>query len=220
MTDPIKVLVAEDQERMRKATVELLSDYAEMIVVGEAANGEEACAMASELLPDVILMDIRMPICDGISATEKIKAKHPAINILIVTTYDDADLVVKALKAGACGYILKDMPTPQIVKAIQTVVDGNLFLGQDSGSKIIEKLHSKPHSERKHLEVNKDEVLEQLTKRELDILKLIGEGKTNYEISTVVHMSEGAVRNYVSRIFGKIDARDRIQAVLIAQELF
>ena len=116
MKNPIKVLVAEDQERMREMMVALLTSKTDITVVGAAVDGEEACTMASELLPDVVLMDIRMPVRDGLSATEKIKSKHPEINILIMTTYEDAELVVRALHAGASGYVLKNTPSAQIAK--------------------------------------------------------------------------------------------------------
>ena len=219
MSDPIKVLVAEDQERMRKTMVALLSSKIDIIVVGEATNGEEATAMAKELLPDVILMDIRMPICDGIDTTALIKSQCPKISVLILTTYDDADLVVRALHAGASGYVLKDTPSAQIAKAIQTVFEGNVFLGQKSASRVVEQLSRPKSTELKYSQEQKEAITRRLSVRETEILKLIGEGKSNSEISQAVHMSEGTVRNYVSRIFWKIDARDRIQAVLLAKDL-
>jgi len=220
MSSAIRVLVADDQELVRKGIVALLSSKEEIVIVGEAGNGEEALAMAADLSPDVILMDIRMPLCDGISATEKIRQQQPAIKILMMTTFDDSDLVVRALQAGACGYFLKRMPSIQIAKAIRIVFEGNMFLGFESAAQVVEQL-SRPGKEEpvKDRQRQTFDIRRRLSDRELEVLKLIGQGKTNKEISHAVNMSEGTIKNYVSRIFTKIDARDRIQAALIAQKL-
>lgn len=219
MGNPIRVLVADDQELVRKGIVALLSSKEDISIVGEAAHGNEAIALTDDLCPDVVLMDIRMPACDGISATKKIRQSHPSIKILIMTTFDDADLVVQALNAGASGYFLKRMPSAQIAKAIRIVFDGNMFLGFESAAQVVEQLSKASDPQLKAVQRSAFDVRQRLSDCELEILKLIGQGKNNKEISNAVNMSEGTVKNYVSRIFTKIDARDRIQAALIAQSL-
>jgi DNA-binding NarL/FixJ family response regulator len=215
MSEKIKVLVADDQEVVRKGIVSLLQFQDDITIVGEAAHGEEACAMAKDFSPDVVLMDIRMPVRDGIAATEWIRKEAPGAKVLIMTTFDDDDLVVRALRAGAAGYLLKNTPSDQIAKAIRTIYDGNMFLGQATAQAVVNHLTMPKRSA--SLELKKVNLTKLLNEREIEILKLIGQGKNNKEIAEILHITEGTTKNYVSRIFDQIDARDRIQAALIAR---
>jgi DNA-binding NarL/FixJ family response regulator len=218
MKQQIKVLVADDQEVVRKGMVALLQFHEDITIVGEAAHGEEACAMAKDFSPDVVLMDIRMPVQDGIAATQRIREQTPDCKILIMTTFDDDDLVVKALRAGASGYLLKNTPSDQIAKGIRTVFDGNMFLGQVTAQKVVSQLALQKELSQS-TQIKKINLHNLLNEREIEILKLIGQGKNNKEIANLLHITEGTTKNYVSRIFSQLDARDRIQAALIARAL-
>jgi len=218
MKQQIKVLVADDQEVVRKGIVALLQFQEDISVIGEAAHGEEACAMTKDFSPDVILMDIRMPVRDGIAATQVIRAQTPGCKVLIMTTFDDDELVVRALRAGASGYLLKNTPSEQIAKAIRTVYDGNMFLGEATAQKLVAQL-TLPEEQSQSMQFRKTNLRSLLSDREIEILKLIGEGKNNKEIANILHITEGTVKNYVSHIFAQLGARDRIQAALIARAL-
>lgn len=210
--------MADDQEVVRKGMVALLQFQDDISIVGEAAHGEEACAMTKDFSPDVILMDIRMPVRDGITATQIIRQQTPGCKVLIMTTFDDDDLVVRALRAGASGYLLKNTPSDQIAKAIRTVNDGNMFLGQASAQKVVAQL-TMPVDESQSMQIRRTNLKKLLSEREIEILKLIGDGRNNKEIANLLHITEGTVKNYVSHIFSQLDARDRIQAALIARAL-
>jgi DNA-binding NarL/FixJ family response regulator len=218
MTNQIKLLIADDQEVVRKGMVALLQFHDDFTVVAEAAHGEEACAMAKDFAPDVALMDIRMPVLDGIAATERIRAQRLKCRVLIMTTFDDDDLVVRALRAGASGYLLKNTPSEQIAKAIRIVNDGNMFLGEASAQTVVSRLNL-PAQESQSMQLRRQNVNTLLSEREVEILKLIGQGKNNKEIANLLHITEGTVKNYVSRIFSQLDCRDRIQAALLARAL-
>jgi len=218
MTQQIKVLIADDQEVVRKGMVALLQFQDDITIVGEAAHGEEACAMAKDFAPDVVLMDIRMPVRDGIVATQIIREQSPKCKILIMTTFDDDDLVVRALRAGASGYLLKNMPSDQIAKGIRTVYDGNMFLGQATAQSIVSQLNL-PAQRSQSAQLRVVNIQKLLSEREIEILKLIGQGKNNKEIAQLLNITEGTVKNYVSRIFSQLEARDRIQAALLARAL-
>jgi DNA-binding NarL/FixJ family response regulator len=210
----IRVLIADDQEVVREGLAALLSYHKELEIVGRAGDGVEACRLARELKPDVVLMDIRMPNCDGITATETILRDNSAIKILVLTTFDEDDLIIKALKAGASGYLLKDTKSDRIAAGIQTVRDGGFLLGPSAASKVVSHLDLAPArnpAARLQLE-------DKLSERKIEVLKLIGQGKTNSEISETLHISEGTVKNYVSQIFEQLGVRDRVQAALIAQQ--
>jgi DNA-binding NarL/FixJ family response regulator len=142
----------------------------------------------------------------------------PKCKILIMTTFDDDELVVRALRAGASGYLLKSTPSDQIAKAIRTVYDGNMFLGQATAQSIVSQLHL-PAQRSQSQQLRRTNIQSLLSEREIEILKLVGEGKNNKEISQLLHITEGTVKNYVSRIFSQLDARDRIQAALLARAL-
>lgn len=209
----IKVLIADDQEVVRHGMAALLAYQNDLEILSQAAHGEEAIAMATYLNPDVILMDIRMPVCDGIQATKQIKTKSPHVKVLVLTTFDDDELVIQALQAGASGYLLKDTPSDQIASGIRSVYEGNMVLGPDAATKLVSQLNASARPQKKQLDLHK-----LLTDREIEVLALIGKGKNNKEIATILSITEGTVKNHVSKIFGQIGARDRIQAAFIAQQ--
>jgi len=211
----IRVLIADDQTIVREGLATLLAYHKELEIVGQASNGKEACALAKQLKPDVILMDIRMPDCDGIAATQAVLAENPQIKVLILTTFDEDDLIIKALKAGASGYLLKDSKSDRIAAGIQTVYDGGLLLGPSTASKA---LVSRLDSSQARTSAAGLQLKEKLSERKIEVLKLIGQGKTNAEIAETLHISEGTAKNYVSMIFEQLGVRDRVQAALIAQQ--
>jgi len=210
----IKVLIADDQTVVREGLATLLAYHKELEIVGQASNGTEACSLAKELKPDVILMDIRMPDCDGIAATEAVLRENPNIKVLILTTFDEDDLIIKALKTGASGYLLKDSKSDRIAAGIQTVYDGGILLGPTAASKVVSRLDAN-HGRNSAIGL---QLKEKLSERKIEVLKLIGQGKSNSEIAEEIHISEGTVKNYVSQIFEQLGVRDRVQAALIAQQ--
>jgi len=206
----IRVLLVDDQDIFRQGLAMLLSVRQDIDVVGEACNGQEAIALTVKLQPDVILMDVRMPICDGVKATREIHQRFPWIQIVVLTTFDDDDYIWQSLQAGAIGYLLKRTPADQIVATIRSAYLGYSQLSPTVASKIFNQLSAKPTSDAI--------ALSQLSRRELEVLKLIGQGKNNQEIAQILHLSDGTVRNYVTRILSQLDLRDRVQAVLWAKQ--
>jgi DNA-binding NarL/FixJ family response regulator len=197
----IRVLVVDDQSFFREGLVSLLSLEADIAVVGQAADGKVAIAQTAALQPDVILMDIRMPDCDGVTATREILRSYPWIRILVLTTFDEEAFVWESLKAGAMGYLLKNTPSGQVADAIRTLHRGHSQLGPT-----IPTPPTLPNLT--------------LSDREFEILKLLGQGKTNREIAKSLHITEGTVRNYISRILTELGVGDRTQAALWAQQHF
>ena len=204
----IKVLIADDHHVVRRGLLFFLKTQKNIEIVGEAANGLEAVRLASELQPDVILMDLVMPELDGVGATKQIVAKHPHIKILILTSFADQDHVIPAIKAGAAGYQLKDIEPDELSKSIQAVFEGKSQLHPQVTSHVMN-----------HLTGGNDEDaerLKELTKRELEVLKEIAKGKSNKEIATSLYITEKTVKTHVSNILSKLDCADRTQAALFA----
>lgn len=190
----------------------MLSLYDTVTIVGEAKNGLEAIEALENVDIDLILMDIRMPIMDGVEATKIIKDKYPKIKVLILTTFNEDKYIFEGLKNGADGYLLKDLSSEELVKAIETVYQGNMLLQPAIAKQVINSIHKKDDTRNK---VNKDN-FEELTKREYEIALLVGEGKSNKEISSKLFITEGTVKNHITKILDKLEIRDRTQlAVLI-----
>lgn len=209
----IRILIVDDQALVREGMTTLLTLEDDLEIVGQACHGDEAFDKAEDLNPDVILMDIRMPVCDGVMATRKIHQRHPKIKIVVLTTFDDDEFILQALQAGASGYLLKDTPSEQVAAAIRTVVQGHTLLGPTVTPKVMAHLIS-PKQQNKQ-RVNYEQLL---TEREIEVLKLIGQGRSNREIANVLHITEGTVKNHVTRILNQVGVRDRTQAALWAQE--
>ena len=212
MTDgAIKVLIVDDQTLVRQGLSVLLASEGDIQIVGEAANGNEACTMAAQSNPDVILMDIRMPGLDGVSATAQILKQQPHIKVIVLTTFDDDEYLLGALRAGACGYLLKDTPFEELAESIRVVLTGKSLLSGEMMSKLINTPPPAAASVTQRF-------AGKLTEREIEVLNLIGKGKTNLEIANELHLTEGTVKNHVTKILATIGAKNRLQAALLLQD--
>ncbi|MEO0770003.1 MAG: response regulator transcription factor [Cyanobacteria bacterium J06649_4] len=211
MTTEIRILLVDDQYLIREGIASLLELAEEIKVVGLAENGQDAIAKALELKPQLILMDVRMPRMNGVEATAKIHQVLPNCQIIMLTTFDDEEYILQSLLAGACGYLMKDIPPKDLVQAIQLAHAGVYQLAPEVAGKLIGTLKNKPVSTRPKIETS-------LTARELDVLKLIAKGTTNKGIAERLHVSEGTVKNHVSNILMRLELRDRTQAAVYAVE--
>jgi DNA-binding NarL/FixJ family response regulator len=213
MSETIRVLVVDDQALVREGIASLLKIQPGIEVVGTAEDGHQAVSLTTEYLPDLVLMDIRMPGMDGIDAAKAILGDREDIKILMLTTLEDEEYIVKSLSAGACGYLLKDIPASDLAQAIRLAHKGIYQLAPTVAGKLVQ------FQEEKGRQVVQDEVRERiadLTPRELDVLRLIGTGAINREIADTLYLSEGTVKNVVSNIFGKLGVHDRVQAAIAA----
>ncbi|MFI7453539.1 response regulator [Nonomuraea sp. NPDC049714] len=216
MTDaPIRVLICEDQELVRAGYITIFSSQPDMDVVGEAADGRAAVEIARRLRPDVIVMDIRMPIVDGIEATRQLAGPGTATpaKILVVTTFNVDAYVYEALKAGASGFLLKDAPPAELIKGVRTIARGESLLAPAVTRTLIGH-----HAERLRPATlqAREEVVRALTPRELEVLEQIAAGLSNAEIAAALFITTETVKTYVSRILTKLELRDRVQAVILA----
>ena len=210
----IRVLLADDQPLLRMGFRMVLEAHDGLEVIGEAADGAQAVAAVAELSPDVIVMDVRMPGLDGIEATRQIVADRPDTRILILTTFDVDEYAVEGLKAGASGFLLKDVPPAELVAAIHTVAEGDAVVAPTVTRRLLDRFIRGDAEE----EAVDGARLEILTARERDVLELIGLGHTNQEIADHLTLSEATVKTHVSRILAKLDLRDRVQAVIFAYQ--
>jgi len=213
----IRVMVVDDQAMVREGFAALLSAQPDITVVGDAANGADAVTACRRLDPDVILMDVRMPVMDGLAATEKILDVLPgatAPKVLILTTFDLDDYVFGALRAGASGFVLKDAPSAELVHAVRVVASGDALLAPSVTRRLIADYTSRGRPDnRRH-----SAALSSLTPRETDVLRLIADGKSNQEIAEKLVLAEQTVKTHVSRLLTKLGLRDRAQAVVFAYE--
>ena len=211
----IRVLIADDQQLVRAGFALILKPHADLDVIGEAADGAEAVALAAQRRPDVILMDIRMPGMDGLEATRRVLA-DPAqakTRVLVLTTFDLDDYVYAALRAGASGFLLKDAPPEQLVAGIRTIATGESLLAPSITRRLIEGFINRPAPGARDAPD-----LQDLTPRELEVLELIGRGRSNTEIARQLVVSETTVKTHVAHVFSKLAVRDRAQAVVVAYE--
>jgi DNA-binding NarL/FixJ family response regulator len=213
----IRVCVADDQALVRKAFVVLLSNEADIEVVGEAANGAEAVAIAASERPDVMLMDVRMPVMDGLEATRMISGDETlsATRVLILTTFDLDEYVHDALRAGASGFLLKDTLPVDLLNAVRVVAAGDALIAPAITRRLIAEFARRPEPGIAH---QATQVLEQLTDREREVLECVSKGLSNAEIASTLFVSHATVKTHVSRLLMKLDARDRAQLVMIAYE--
>jgi DNA-binding NarL/FixJ family response regulator len=212
----VTVLVVDDQRLVREGIASLLNIQEGIRVIGQAVNGQEAIEKALALCPDVILMDVRMPVVDGIVATAQIHRQLPGCQVIMLTTFDDEEYIVKSLRAGAVGYLLKDIPASQLARAVQLAHAGIYQLDPAVAGKLVGMLGS-ARLERSPLPAPAP-LENDLTERELEVLRLIGTGATNREIADRLVVSEGTVKNHVSSILSRLGLRDRTQAALFAHE--
>ena len=211
--DEVTVLVVDDQRLVREGIASLLNIQEGLRVVGTAVDGQEAIEKALALAPDVILMDVRMPVLDGIAATAQIRMKLPRCQVLMLTTFDDEEYVIKSLQAGASGYLLKDIPATDLAQAVRLTHVGIYQLSPSVMGKLVGQLGGKSRSSSPAPALEHD-----LTERELEVLRLIAGGATNREIAEALVVSQGTVKNHVSSILSRLGLRDRIQAALYAYD--
>lgn len=207
----VRVLVADDQALFREALTTLLEVQAGIEVVGEAANGEEAVRSSAELRPDVVLMDLRMPVLDGIAATARLRAEQPAVRVLALTTFDDDEDVFAALRAGAVGYLLKDVTSARLVEALVAAERGETVLQPSVAAKVVARVARLPQ--------DAPPTEHPLSDREVDVVRLLAEGRSNREIAGALFLAEGTVKNLVTNVLSKLAVRDRTQAALRARDL-
>src|SRR5450759_2155058 len=214
MSEIIRILIVDDQALFREGLRTLLSVQPEYEVVAEAGNGEEAIQLVVEYKPDIVLMDLRMPVMDGVAATRKLHDDFPAIKVIVLTTFDDDENVFEGLRAGAVGYLLKDVSSHKLFEAINAAAKGEYFLLPSITAKIVSEL------KRVSLPISiPQENIDPLSGREFEILRLVSEGLSNKEIAEKLVIAEGTVQNHLSSILAKLSARDRMQAVLIARKI-
>lgn len=205
----MKVIICDDQAIVRDGLAMLLKLEKDMEIVGTAEDGDAVVSMVDTAQPDVVLMDLKMPITNGVEATRRIKSAHPEVKILVLTTYDDDQWVFDAIRAGASGYLLKDTPRDDLVKAIRGTVKGKTYVDPSVAGKVLNRVSSR-QTEPTSL------IADKLTDREIEVLSLIGKGLSNSAIADRLFLSEGTVRNHVSAILVKLGVADRTQAAVIA----
>ena len=205
MTEPIRLLIVDDHFVVRAGLRDVLSSQSDFEVVGEATNGLEAVALVDRLKPDVVLTDLSMPQMDGVTAIGRIKAEHPGIQILVLTSYDSDSDVLPAIEAGAIGYLLKDAPREELYSAIRAAAEGKPLLTSAVAARLMERMRGP--------------TVEALSSREIDVLKLVARGASNKEIANQLYITQATVKSHLIRIYGKLDVADRTAAVTKALEL-
>jgi DNA-binding NarL/FixJ family response regulator len=209
----IRVLVADDQALIRDSFRLLLQMEPDLEVVGQAGDGREAVALARQLEPDVVLMDIRMPVLDGLAATQALTRAGGRTHVLILTTYDADEYLYDAMRAGAAGFLLKDARRDQLAGAIRTVASGEALLHPTLTRRLVERfVQGPPPASRR------PPALESLTDREIDVLRLVGRGLSNAEIAAELFLGEATVKTHLGHVLSKLGLRDRVQAVVTAYE--
>ncbi|MEU9073554.1 response regulator transcription factor [Kitasatospora sp. NPDC048538] len=211
---PVRVVLADDQPLIRAGLVMVINDIPDIEVVGEAGNGAEAVQLVRELAPDVVVMDVRMPGMDGIEATRMITREAGAPHVVVLTTFDDDDNVYDALRAGASGFLVKDMALDDIIAAVRVVAAGDALIAPKVTRRLIEEFADRPQ----RAAAPPPREIRGITGRELEVLTLIGRGLSNAEIAEAMFISGATVKSYVTRLLAKLDARDRVHLVIIAYE--
>jgi DNA-binding NarL/FixJ family response regulator len=212
----VRVLLVDDQALFREALATLLAVHEGVEVVGEAGNGDEALRTAAEVAPDVVLMDLRMPVLDGIAATRRLRVEQPAVRVIALTTFDDDEDVFAALRAGAVGYLLKDVSSTRLVEAVQAAARGESVLQPSVAAKVVARFAQLPDAAPAE---RPQPLVVPLSDRELDVLRLLADGRSNREIAAELFLAEGTVKNHVTNVLSKLGARDRTQAALRARAL-
>jgi DNA-binding NarL/FixJ family response regulator len=203
----IRILLAEDQTLMRQGLKTILELESGFEVAGEAEDGKSAVKLALQLRPDIILMDVQMPQMNGVEATAAICRAWPQARVIILTTFDRDDYVFQGVRAGAVGYLLKDLPAPKLIETIRRVHDGEIFIQPEIASRTLRAALHSP-----------GDLIEPLTEREREVLVMLAQGIPNKEIADKLHLAEGTVKNHVSNILGKLQAQNRTEAADIARK--
>jgi DNA-binding NarL/FixJ family response regulator len=212
---PIRIMLCDDQALFRDGLRMLLSLQVDLEIVGEAENGAAAVELAHSLNPDVVIMDLRMPGMNGIEATRRLRSVSPNSKVIVLTTFREDEEIFEALRAGACGYILKDIPTEQLAEAIRNAHKGGTYLEPGVASRVVEefsRLSGMPSQRPVH-------DVYQFSVRELDVLRQVTRGRTNKEIASALNITEGTVKNHLTSIFSRLSVQDRTQAALKAREI-
>ncbi|WP_053720784.1 response regulator [Saccharothrix sp. NRRL B-16348] len=204
----VRVVVVDDQQLIRESIAALLDIQPGITVVGTAGDGQAAVEVVLDVQPDVVLMDVRMPVSDGIAALVELRRRDEPARVVMLTTFDDEEYVVRALKAGASGYLLKDRPAVELAAAVRLAHSGVVQFDPAAAARLASVLGTTPDTHRP----------DGLTEREVDVLRLVAGGRTNREIAGRLHLSEGTVKNHVSRILGRLGLRDRTQAAVYARD--
>lgn len=212
-SEPIRVLIADDHPVYRDGLARLLADLGGFDVVGAASDGAEAVALAQDLAPDVIVMDLRMPGVDGIEATRRITATSPHIGVVVLSMFEDDELVFAAVRAGARGYLLKDADDEQVGAVVRGIARGEAIFGPGTAQRLLDLLTRSPAPRATTIEL-----FPELTSREREVLELLAQGRRNTDIAETLFLSERTVRNYVSNIFTKLQVADRAQAIAAARD--
>nr|MDT0662587.1 response regulator transcription factor [Micromonospora sp. DSM 115978] len=215
---PVRVLLVDDQALFREALAVLLGVPDGIEVVGEAGDGAEALDRAAELRPDVVLMDLRMPVLDGVAATRRLRVEQPGVRVIALTTFDDDEDVFAALRAGAVGYLLKDVSSEKLVEAVLAAARDESVLQPSVAAKVVARFARLPADE-PTAGPRPQPLVVPLTDRELGVLKLLADGRSNREIAAALFLAEGTVKNHVTNVLAKLNARDRTQAALRARAL-
>jgi two-component system, NarL family, response regulator LiaR len=205
----MRIIICDDQSIVRDGLAMLLKLEPDMEVVGTAGDGASAVELVTQKKPDLVLMDLKMPVMNGVEATRRIRAQFPVIKVLVLTTYADDEWVFDAIQAGASGYLLKDTPRDDVIKAIRGTAEGKTYVDPSVAGKVLRQAsshHSQPASN----------ITADLTEREIEVLRLIAKGSSNKDISERLFLSEGTIRNHVSAILAKLGVSDRTQAAVIA----
>jgi len=214
LSEKIKILIADDQKLIREGLKVLLEMDESFMVIGEASNGQEAVDLYIKLRPDIVLMDIQMPVINGVEAIKKILELDKEAKIIILTTFDDDEYVYEGLKSGALGYILKDSSIEKLSESIKVIYQGGALIEPSITKKILSEI-----SKIEKVQKQKEELIEELSAREKEILSLIAKGFSNSEIADKLFLSVGTVKNYVTNILQKLEAKDRTEAVVKAKDL-
>jgi len=222
---PARVLIADDHELIRDGFKRMISYEVDLEVVGEASNGREAVELCRRLNPDLVLMDVRMPMMDGLEATRTIKAEQPSVSVLVITTYESSDYLLEAIKAGAAGYVLKDASNRQLTTAMRRALEGESPVNQELATQLIRRLASEtpqppqPSFLAERGAASTPPHIEELTPREIDVLGYMTQGKTNQQIAESLFISRATAKIHVRHIIAKLGVSDRTQAVVRAFEL-
>src|SRR5215475_13461820 len=212
---PIKILLVDDQPLFREGLRTLLSIHSDFDVVGEANNGQEAINLARSTRASVVLMDLQMPILDGVAATRRLHEEQPSCRVIVLTTFDDDERVFDGLRAGAVGYLLKDAPSEKLAEAIRVAARGESFLQPSVAAKVVAEFARLSGKTAAVME----SLIEPLSERELEILRWIARGTSNREIAGALFIAEGTVKNHVTNILAKLGVRDRTQAAIKAKDI-
>lgn len=210
----IRIVLVDDQAMFREGLRTLLTTQPDFEVVGEAANGGEALRLCATCQPEVVLMDLRMPVLDGVAATRQLHALYPDVRVIVLTTFDDDEDIFEGLRAGALGYLLKDASSAKLFEAVRAAARGESFLQPSVATKVVAEfarlVEQAPRAETP---------VEALSERELAVLRLVAQGASNKEIAAAFFIAEGTVKNHLTSILAKLEVRDRTQAALKAREL-